>query len=207
MDLSVLNTTGQDLFPKLHTASVHQNAYLAGGTALALQLKHRYSFDFNFFTPKLPKYAIWEQEMRSLGEFQPLQTHNQGHIGYVNQVQISLTTYKHKLLTGTLNFHSIRILQLEDLAAMKLFALLDRRRRRDIYDLYFLAQRFDLTEMLIFFEYKYSGVEISEPVILKRLNELDSIPDEPVNLIQAVSWDEVKNFWQKEVKRYVRDRI
>ena len=29
-----------------------QTAYLAGGTALALQLGHRYSFDLDFFTPE-----------------------------------------------------------------------------------------------------------------------------------------------------------
>jgi len=35
----------------LGKSGILSHAYLAGGTALALQIWHRYSYDFDFFTP------------------------------------------------------------------------------------------------------------------------------------------------------------
>jgi len=120
-----------------------------------------------------------------------------------------MATYYHPLLEKPQEFHNIKVAGLKDLAAMKLFTLLDRLRKRDIYDLYFLAQKFDLTDMLLFFEYRFGGVKISKPVILKALSDLSHVPeDEEVNLIDSdVTWDKVKNFWRREVEKYAKDKI
>ena len=60
---------------------------------------------------------------------------------------------------------------------MKLYTLLTRTRKRDIYDLYFLAKNISLDEMMLLFEYKYEGVKISEPVILKALSDFEDVPE------------------------------
>jgi len=207
MDLSVLNPSGQEVFPKLHTVSVHKDAYLAGGTAVALHLNHRHSYDLDMFAPELPSVDDWEEDMHKLGDFEVLHLHPQSYVGKINDVQISLATYRHALLEKPTLFHNVRVAGIKDLAAMKLFTLLDRSRRRDVYDLYFIAQEHDLTDMLIYFEYKFEGVEISGPIILKFLSTLDEMEREEVKLIRDVSWDEVKNFWRREVKKYAKDRI
>lgn len=207
MDLSVLNPSGQKIFPQLHALSVHEDAYLAGGTAVALHLNHRYSFDLDMFTPNLPSAEEWKEDLQKLGDFEVVHLHPQSYVGKIDNVQISLATYKHSLLEEPTIFHDVRVVGLKDLAAMKLFTLLDRSRRRDVYDLYFMAQEFDLTDMLLFFEYKFEGVEISEPIILKFLSSLDEMQHEKVRLIRDVTWDEVKNFWRREVKEYARDKI
>lgn len=203
MDLSVLNPAGQKLFPHLGGLDVHKNAYLAGGTALAFQLQHRRSYDFDFFTQKLPSLDEWRRGLESIGELVVENTHPQGYLGTLNEVQISLSVYRHPLLKKPERFHGTKVALLEDIAPMKLFVLLERTRKRDIYDLYFLAQEFSLVEMLIFFEHKMEGSEISGPVILKALNDLEDVKDEPIELIRDVDWQKVKNFWYNEVRSYV----
>ncbi len=205
MDLSVLNQDGQHLFSTLHTATTLKHTYLAGGTALAFQLQHRYSFDLDFFAQSLPRLDTWEDEMRHLGSFTLLHTHEQGFVGRINTVQISVTTFTHQLLEKPTLFHNIPIATLSDIAAMKLFALLGRSTRRDVYDLYFLAKHFSLTEMLVLFEHKFESIDVSEPLILKSLANVITIPDEPVDLIQPVTWQDVCMFWQHEVKQYMSD--
>lgn len=204
MDISVLNPAGQQLFAHLGALDVHRDAYLAGGTALALQLRHRYSYDFDFFTQELPSLENWRKSLEEVGELKVESTHPQGYLGNLNGVQISLSVYRHPLLKKPQVFYGTRVATLEDIAPMKLFVLLERTRKRDVYDLYFLAQEFGLVEMMIFFEHKMEGSEISEPVILKALNDLEDVEDEPIRLIREASWQEVKDFWYREVAEYTK---
>ena len=47
-----LSKDAQTALALLGKSGILNNAYLAGGTACALQLGHRLSFDLDFFTPK-----------------------------------------------------------------------------------------------------------------------------------------------------------
>lgn len=151
MDLTVLNPKTQNLLPKLGTLGFFKDAYLGGGTALALQISHRRSYDPDFFINKLPPLPNWQKELSSIGSFKFLHAHEQGYLGLLNKVQISLTSYPYPLLERCQVHQNLKIAGLKDLAAMKLFALLTRTRKRDIIDLYFLAKNFTLDEMFIFF--------------------------------------------------------
>lgn len=203
MDITVLNTESQNLLPKLGKFNSLKNAYLAGGSALALQISHRRSYDLDFFTSKLSPLSFWQQELSVNGKFELLHSHEQGYLGLLNKVQISLNSYPYPLLETCQTYQNLKIASLKDLTAMKLFALLERTRKKDIIDLYFLAQTFSLDEMFIFFEHKFEGLEISETTLLKALSDLDEIEEEPIDLIKKVSWKETKNFWQQQVKEYV----
>ena len=46
----VLSKNAREALDRLGKSGILKSYYLAGGTALALQLGHRYSFDFDFFT-------------------------------------------------------------------------------------------------------------------------------------------------------------
>ena len=50
---SVLPQDAQTALAVLGKSSIVQDGYLAGGTALALQMGHRQSVDFDFFLRKL----------------------------------------------------------------------------------------------------------------------------------------------------------
>ena len=50
----------------LGESKLMKDAYLAGGTALALQIGHRVSVDFDFFTPKTFSEQILIQKLLAL---------------------------------------------------------------------------------------------------------------------------------------------
>ena len=55
----VLQKDAERALALLEKSGLLKNAYLAGGTALALQIGHRISVDFDFFTPK--KFRVLRQ--------------------------------------------------------------------------------------------------------------------------------------------------
>ena len=48
----VLSKNAKQSLALLAKSKILKSAYLAGGTALALQLGHRYSYDLDFFSPQ-----------------------------------------------------------------------------------------------------------------------------------------------------------
>lgn len=54
----------------LGRSGILRDAYLAGGTAAALQMGHRISMDFDFFTSKEFVPGVFSVELSKLGSFQ-----------------------------------------------------------------------------------------------------------------------------------------
>jgi glutamate synthase domain-containing protein 1 len=81
---------------------------------------------------------------------------------------------------------------------MKLAAVAGRGSKKDFIDIYFLLKEFSLSELLAFYNQKYS--DGSSFMVLKSLtyfNDADDDPN-PVMLIPT-SWEQVKTYIAKEV--------
>lgn len=112
--------------------------YLAGGTALALQVGHRQSVDLNFFTKKsgfdetllereLLKTKHWETTYRQKGTL----------YGKLLKAKISFIAYPFFTASkDMLRYGFLHILLPHDIAAMKIIAISQRGRKRDFVDLY-----------------------------------------------------------------------
>lgn len=112
------------------------DAYLAGGTALALHLAHRVSVDLDFFVPQ----RFLAEDLRPLllqtGKFSPITVRDDSIVCRIDTVQWSLFKYEYPLLESTEQCEGVRIAALRDIAAMKVVAIGDRGSRKDFYDLY-----------------------------------------------------------------------
>src|SRR3990167_5779575 len=113
--------------------------YLAGGTALALQVGHRLSVDFDFFTRETFEYRRVIDRLQKMGAFRA--THEREHtvVGFLNQVMVSFFQYNYPLLKEPLLFHDVALADIKDVAAMKIEAIAGRGVKRDFIDLYFLG--------------------------------------------------------------------
>lgn len=60
----VLSKNAKQSLAILSKSGILKSAYLAGGTALALHLGHRYSYDFDFFTPQKFDEEILVQQIK-----------------------------------------------------------------------------------------------------------------------------------------------
>ncbi|MEO0190279.1 MAG: nucleotidyl transferase AbiEii/AbiGii toxin family protein [candidate division WOR-3 bacterium] len=143
----------------LGQSKILKDAYLAGGTGVALQLGHRISVDLDFFTPKdfIPK--IFSARLSQLGEFKEEQADKGTVLGIFERIRFSLFVYQYPLLFKPLQYQSISIADIRDIAAMKIDAIATRGLKRDFIDLYFICKAgYSLTEILNFYDRKYKNL-------------------------------------------------
>jgi len=191
------------------TNSVVKDAYLAGGTALALQIGHRISLDLDFFTFHEFNVKELNTSLSQLPEFTSEQTSKWTVLGKLNTTKFSFFYYKYPLISETITFEGIQLASLSDIAAMKINALESRGTRRDFIDVYLLAKQFSLDEMLKFYDQKYGTLENNFYSIIRSLNYFDDAEKEsemPKMLI-PISWDEVKTFFEDQVKRLAKSKL
>ena len=137
MQLSILSNHQKELLPFI--SQFRRSFYLVGGTAIALQIGHRRSIDFDLFTDKPLRKSFLRKKILML----PYSKHilyddiDQMHF-FVNGVKVTFFHYpypvEHKLMMGNI----ISVPSLLSLAAMKAFALGRRAKWKDYVDLHFI---------------------------------------------------------------------
>ncbi len=115
--------------------------------------------------------------------------------------KFSLFYYKHNLIGKNSDFYDIKLASLKDLAATKLDTVISRGTKRDLIDIYFLAQRFGLPKIFEFYNEKFSNFEEREIMIKKALIYFeDAEKDEAPHMLVPFEWKELKEFFRKEIK-------
>lgn len=139
----ILSKSAKESLAILGKSGILGSAYLAGGTALALQIGHRFSFDFDFFTRKEFDEKILVQRIKKeIPEFKLEKLEWKTILGYIKETRFSLFFYDYPVISTPRKFLKINIADIEDIAAMKIAAISARGRKRDFIDLYFiLSQR------------------------------------------------------------------
>lgn len=117
--------------------------------------------------------------------------------------------YKYPLLARTLSFEGIQLASLADVAAMKIHAIEDRGARRDFVDVYFLAKKYTLEEMLDFYQKKYAVFEDHLYSILRSLDYFEDAEQESQmpRMLTNVAWEEVKEYFRKETHRLTDKKL
>ena len=205
----VLSKDAKKSLGLLGQSGLLDSAYLAGGTALALQLDHRYSYDFDFFTPKRFDERILIQRITELFSNFELERKDWGTIlGYLGKTRFSLFFYKYPLLFKSHNFLDINVADIKDIAVMKIAAIADRGTKRDFIDLYFIfneAKIITLEESLKLYDKKFKALPQNKIHIFKSLVYFeDADRDKSPKMIKSVNWQKVKEFFIDEQKRLAK---
>lgn len=177
--------------------------YLGGGTALALQLGHRRSDDLDFFSPTEDIPTVRPALEDALASFHPtLADSAWGNLVYLaNDVRLGFYGYGFPLVAPLVQSEGIWLASIEDIALMKMDALLSRAARKDFYDLYFICRKIPFRQLLDLAPQKYANVRDFETQTVKRLVYFENAEaDEDPILIQPVSWQEVKEFFVGQAK-------
>ena len=193
---------------KIGKVPAFQEVYLAGGTALALQLGHRISVDLDFFTLEPFDERVVSQELSSVQEFVLERLAPNTILGKIGETRMSLFLYKYGLLEDPQKFEGLKLAGKKDIAAMKINALESRGTKRDFVDLFFLAKEFSLEEMLNFYNQKYECLDDHLYGIVKSLSYFeDAERNEMPRMIIDVSWDEVKNYFEAVALEITKSKI
>lgn len=181
------------LLPRLAPLARQHGFYLAGGTALALQLGHRRSVDFDWFREDpIDDPLRLAADLRAAGL--PLETERveKGTLhGRARGVRVSFLEYRYPLLKPPREVEGLRLAALEDIAAMKLAAVAQRGSKKDFLDVFALGRRFGLGEMLAFYREKY-GVEDVGHVLVALAYFDDADRERTPMLLQRQSWPDAK---------------
>ena len=178
--------------------------YLAGGTALALQLGHRKSIDLDFFSSNFPKRDLILQEIQILD---PRITYEAPGtiVLLIDDVKVSFLEYNYPLLEDLKIFEGIKIASVADIASMKLSSTSSRGSKKDFIDLYVILQKFTLEELFSRFEKKYVGVTYQKLVLLKSLTYFSDAELEPdPDYTEPISWEMIKKFIEDKVRDYLQ---
>lgn len=171
--------------------------YLAGGTGLALQIGHRKSFDFDFFTDEefLPEELSSDIEKNKISLEGEMRRHRTLYC-ILKGVKSSFIFYNVPLLFPKLEFNSINVADWRDITTEKLRTVGDRGQKKDFYDLYLGVQRLGI-EKITGLAYKKYGKSVNFFHLLKGLTYFEDAEKnpEPMMLDKRASWKEIKKFF------------
>lgn len=189
-----------------------KSAYLAGGTALAIQIGHRHSYDFDFFTKKEFDERIFLQKItKILPDFELERKDWRTILGYIGKTRFSYFYYQYPLIFKTKKFSGVDLADPRDIAAMKIAAMADRGTKRDFIDLYFIftvEKILTLSETLKLYDRKFKTLRQNKIHVLKSLSYFeDADKEEMPNMIKTVDWKKVKKFFIDEQKKAASELI
>ena len=132
-------------------SSFRDDFYLAGGTALALQIGHRDSINFDFFTRN--SFFSWELFKKLKATFVGLEMVKVQEekdtltVLIDEKIKISFFGYPYDLIKPFIKTEFINLASIEDIGAMKLSAITGRSVLKDYVDLYWILQKNSLSKL------------------------------------------------------------
>lgn len=199
----VLTANQKTVFIKLK--SLKKIGVMAGGTALAFQLGHRRSYDFDIFTSKnIPADLSWEVRKIFSKKIKVVKdSENELTFFTPTKVKVTLFYYPFKSLYKTVKTPSVAILDWRDIAADKAYALGRRPIWRDYVDLYYITKEGrELKEIILDAQKKFGGF-FSEKLFLEQLIYLKDLRYFKIDFLrESIRSETIKRFFEKEVKKY-----
>jgi hypothetical protein len=171
--------------------------YLVGGTAIALQIGHRRSIDFDLFkNSKINHSRIIEKLSKTRFQYTVTRrVHEQLNVT-INDVKFTFFEYPFPINPLISFANIVRMPELIELTAMKAYALGRRSKWKDYVDLYFLIKNHYTIEEISSVAERIYGQLFSEKLFRAQLSYFDDIDySEPIEyVIPSVPEKEIKEF-------------
>ena len=103
-----------------------------------------------------------------------------------------MANYPYPWLDLPIEENRVRLASLNDIAAMKIAAIVNRGTKKDFIDLYTLLQSFSLDNILDMYSRKYSDGSLF--ILMKSLIYFDDAETDPMpNVLNDTTWEDVKD--------------
>jgi hypothetical protein len=163
-----------------------------------VQIGHRDSIDFDFFSPdNLDTKKLFEKIETVFAGRQILKIQEEKNILSVfidENIKLSFFTYKYKLLEPLLEEKYLRLASVTDIACMKFSDITGRASNKDYIDLYFILQDKELKDLLKKCAEKMPSLD---PIlVIKSLAYFEDISEEKIRFVpgKEVEFETVKRF-------------
>lgn len=149
---------------------------LVGGTAVALQIGHRRSIDFDMFSEKKFDNRSLLNKIRAYKKPDEIIVNKSGELTLtITKVKFTFYRYSYTIPYSVRLDYSIRMPDLLTLAAMKAFALGQRAKWKDYVDLYFIIKDHHPVAEISRHGKKLFGNEFNEKLFRTQLGFFDDV--------------------------------
>jgi len=153
-----------------------KNFSLVGGTAIALQIGHRHSIDFDLFTNNSFSNFNIRKKISKHRKIINVLKDEDGHYTFImGDVQFTFFYYPYKLIFSKKFEDIIRMPDLLTLAAMKAFALGRRAKWKDYVDIYFVMKKYHGVDKIVKKAKKIFGNEFNEKLFRNQLSYFEDV--------------------------------
>lgn len=162
---------------------------LVGGTSLSLQIGHRISIDIDLFSRNNFDSEELNNYLKDRFQFEQLFRVQNTLKGKIKDVSIDLLTHSYPYAFAPNEIDGIRLASLQDIAAMKLNAIIGNGSRlKDFIDIAYLSTKISLEQMLNAYSIKY-GTDNPAMAIKALLYHADINFEEPIKMMDtSFSW-------------------
>jgi hypothetical protein len=185
MHTEALTEEGLKLFPALRA---FDDFYLAGGTALALQIGHRVSVDFDLFSESAIDRTLLQKVKRVFTNrpVQPSVNNPDELTAFVDNVKITFLTYSFPLLEPQVATEGVRMLSVKEIGATKAYTIGRRGTYKDYVDLYFIiAENHASLEEIIGMADRKFGNEFNSRLFTEQLLFMDDVQDYTIDFLKV----------------------
>lgn len=187
-----------------------ENFVLGGGTALSLQINHRISFDFDFFTfSPVPKHLL--EKLSKKIKIGNIVVDTSDELTFLTEDDIKVTFLCYPFKTDLEPVESedgLKLFSVEEIAIQKAYAIGRRGEYRDYFDLYtILKNNYIGLDDLISETKKVFGSIFDEKIFLEQLvyfEDLRSFDIASVPGKKAPLEDEIKQYFKVLVSSYIK---
>lgn len=201
MHPETITSKQREIFKKI---PIPVDFYLAGGTALALQIGHRMSIDFDFFSSKPFSHNLLGLVEKCFGfpvsvivnEPQQLTIETEG-------VGVTYLHYPFSVLFPFVEYEGVRLLCPKEIAVTKAYTLGRRATFKDYVDLYFLFKKnhITLSEITELAQKKY-GDGFDTRLFLEQLVYFEDVPSMDITFLgELIGRDEMEQFFVQEIHK------
>lgn len=187
----------------LKRLSVPAQFYMAGGTALALQIGHRMSVDFDFFaTQELPPDLLNGVEKSAENAEVIVREAHQLTVR-INAVEVTYLHYPFPPILPFAEYETVKLLSIKEVAASKAHTIGRRATMRDYVDLYcvFAWKYSSLAETIGLAQRKYGG-SFDPRLFLEQLVYFEDIPEAATTFLkEQITRKQMEEFFAQQIKK------
>ena len=204
LSLQTINPDTLELLRKLMQLPLLGEMRLVGGTALALQYGHRRSVDLDFFGNTTEDIDELTEALHDSVECVVRGNCSKRIKTYMlNGVKVDIVNYDYPWIGDFVDEEGLRLASPQDIAAMKVNAVMGRGTKKDFIDVYFLLRHFSFAELIKLYLKKYAdGSEYRALLSMTYFGDAD--PQPMPYMYENVDWEAVKERIRQEVEKHVR---
>ncbi len=206
--LDLLDNKRQELLQQL--SPFLKDFVLGGGTALALQLAHRKSFDFDFFSlSEIPRQLL--EKLSQTIDIENIAVDTPDELTFFTKdgIKITFLYYPFKSLFEHIETESgLRLFSIKEIALQKAYTIGRRGEYRDYFDLYTILknEHINLPELIDGAKKIYGSV-FDEKIFLQQLvyfGDITNFEIIPASQTPLPKLEEVKHYFEELVKTYLK---